>query len=199
MDEQYSFAADVAKWVEETKGTQDERVRKVGMTILGLLIQRSPVGDPKRWKINRAYALSSAHASAVNAAQRKANGGRLKRGQKKKASALVKFSTKDGKRVSFRQRGWAAKNYTGGRFRGNWQVTFGRPADGAIDRIDKTGTATLEAGNAILATFDGTKEVSIWFTNNVPYARRLEYGWSQQAPIGIIRPTVAEINAKGAT
>lgn len=191
---QYGFAADVGRWVAEMKGTQEQAVRAIGMQILGRLIELSPVGDPKRWKINRAFALSSAHASAVNAAQRRANGGRLKPGQKKKPSALVSFTTSKG-HVTFRQRGWAAKNYTGGRFRGNWQVTFDRPASQAIDRIDKVGNATLRAGDAVLATFnDGV--MSVWFTNNVPYARRLEYGWSQQAPSGIVRVVVAELRTK---
>lgn len=215
MDEQYSFAVDVAKWVEETKGTQDERVRKVGMTILGLLIKRSPVGDPKRWKVNQPAYWANMTASEANAIKRKHNQHVLQRNRNLKRSLassvisgsisgkqyrkLYKTNMTKGKRLTALRKYHAPEGYTGGRFRGNWQVSFGRPADGEIDRIDKTGTATLEAGNAILATFDGTKEVSIWFTNNVPYARRLEYGWSQQAPIGIIRPTVAEVNAKGAT
>lgn len=195
MAEEYHFALDVARWVEKMKGTQDEAIRAIGMQILGRIIERSPVGDPKRWKINRAYALSVQHAKKVNAAQRIKNGGRLKRGQKKHASALVSFKTKSGQ-VTFRQRGWAAKEYTGGRFRGNWQVTFNRPAANEINRIDKSGKQTLEAGNAILATFDADQHTSIWFTNNVPYARRLEYGWSGQAPEGIVRVTVAQFRGK---
>lgn len=195
MAEQYHFAAAIAKWVEQTKLDNDKAVRAVGMQILGRIIEISPVGDPKRWKINRAFALAQEHASRVNAAQRKKNGGRLKRGQKKHASVLISSMTKKGQ-VTFRQRGWAAKNYTGGRFRGNWQVSFDRPVENAIDRIDKTGRATLAAGNAVLAEFEAGKYTSIWFTNNVPYARRLEYGWSKQAPAGVVRVVVAEINSK---
>ena len=153
------------------------------------------MGDPRRWKINRAYALARQHANKVNAAQRRKNGGKLKRGQKKHASVLVSFKTKNGN-ITFRQRGWAAKNYAGGRFRGNWQVTFDRPAVGAIDRVDKAGTATLAAGREVLAHYDSGEYGSIWFTNNVPYAQRLEYGWSKQAPAGIVRVVAAEINSK---
>lgn len=195
MAEVYSFAATIATWVDKTKENNDKAVRAYGMQILGRLIEISPVGDPRRWKINRAYALARQHANKVNAAQRRKNGGKLKRGQKKHASVLISFKTKNGN-VTFRQRGWAAKNYTGGRFRGNWQVTFDRPAVGAIDRVDKAGTATLAAGREVLAHYDSGEYGSIWFTNNVPYAQRLEYGWSKQAPAGIVRVVAAEINSK---
>lgn len=195
MAEVYSFAATIATWVDKTKENNDKAVRAYGMQILGRLIEISPVGDPRRWKINRAYALAREHANKVNAAQRRKNGGKLKRGQKKHASVLISFKTKNGN-VTFRQRGWAAKNYTGGRFRGNWQVTFDRPAVGAIDRVDKAGTATLAAGREVLAHYDSGEYGSIWFTNNVPYAQRLEYGWSKQAPAGIVRVVAAEINSK---
>ena len=195
MAEVYSFAATIATWVDKTKENNDKAVRAYGMQILGRLIEISPVGDPRRWKINRAYALAREHANKANAAQRRKNGGKLKRGQKKHASVLVSFKTKNGN-VTFRQRGWAAKNYTGGRFRGNWQVTFDRPAVGAIDRVDKAGAATLAAGREVLAHYDSGEYGSIWFTNNVPYAQRLEYGWSKQAPAGIVRVVAAEINSK---
>ncbi|ANY29738.1 tail completion or Neck1 protein [Escherichia phage Gluttony] len=195
MAEVYSFAATIATWVDKTKENNDKAVRAYGMQILGRLIEISPVGDPRRWKINRAYALARQHANKVNAAQRRKNGGKLKRGQKKHAGVLVSFKTKNGN-VTFRQRGWAAKNYTGGRFRGNWQVTFDQPAVGAIDRVDKAGTATLAAGREVLAHYDSGEYGSIWFTNNVPYAQRLEYGWSKQAPAGVVRVVAAEINSK---
>lgn len=195
MAEVYSFAATIATWVDKTKENNDKAVRAYGMQILGRLIEISPVGDPRRWEINKAYAMARQHANKVNAAQRRKNGGKLKRGQKKHASVLISFKTKNGN-VTFRQRGWAAKNYTGGRFRGNWQVTFDRPAVGAIDRVDKAGTATLAAGREVLAHYDSGEYGSIWFTNNVPYAQRLEYGWSKQAPAGIVRVVAAEINSK---
>lgn len=31
-------------------------------------------------------------------------------------------------------------------------------------------------------------------TNNLPYAERLEYGWSNQAPQGMVRVNVARFN-----
>lgn len=191
------FAAAVRLYCDQVK--QDElpsAIRAQALAILQAIIERSPVGDPKRWKINRAYAMSLEHTSRVNAAQRRANGGRLKKGQKKSASALIEFTTKEGKHVRFRQRGWAAKNYTGGRFRGNWQVTFNTPATGTVERIDKTGNATLAAGSTVLSTLDIDSVTSIWYTNNVAYAKRLEDGWSGQAPAGILAVVAAAYIAR---
>lgn len=37
----------------------------------------------------------------------------------------------------------------------------------------------------------------IEFTNNVPYIIYLEYGWSKQAPLGMMRISVAEVKASG--
>ena len=34
-------------------------------------------------------------------------------------------------------------------------------------------------------------ENKITLTNNLPYAQRLEYGWSQQAPQGFVRVNVS--------
>lgn len=191
------FAAAVRLYCDQVK--QDElpsAIRAQALAILQAIIERSPVGDPKRWKINRAYAMSLEHTSRVNAAQRRANGGRLKKGQKKSASALIEFTTKEGKHVRFRQRGWAAKSYTGGRFRGNWQVTFNAPATGTVERIDKTGNATLAAGSTVLSTLDINSVTSIWYTNNVAYAKRLEDGWSGQAPAGILAVVAAAYIAR---
>lgn len=77
-----------------------------------------------------------------------------------------------------------------GRFRGNWQVAIAQPATGQLSRDDKSGSATVQAGLSVVA---GAKAGGvIWITNNLPYARRLENGWSDQAPAGMVRLTVNE-------
>lgn len=81
--------------------------------------------------------------------------------------------------------------YVGGRFRGNWQVTFGAQAISETGRIDAGGGETLRAGQAVLAAYQNGVS-SIWLTNTVPYAYRLEIGWSDQAPKGVARVTAAE-------
>jgi hypothetical protein len=76
-----------------------------------------------------------------------------------------------------------------GRFRGNWQVGLNAPVAGQLARLDKSGAVTIAAGNQILshASAGGV----IYLNNNLPYAQRLEYGWSKQAPSGMVRITAA--------
>lgn len=81
--------------------------------------------------------------------------------------------------------------YVGGRFRGNWQVTFNAPATAETGRIDPEGDATLRTGQALINAYNSAIN-SIWLTNTVPYAIPLEYGHSSQAPAGMARVTVAE-------
>lgn len=88
--------------------------------------------------------------------------------------------------------GYAPKGYVGGRFRGNWQVTFDVPATGELDRIDPSGMETLKDGIEQIGQYTCGVQ-SVYFTNNVPYSVRLEFGHSKQAPNGIVR--VATLNA----
>lgn len=89
--------------------------------------------------------------------------------------------------------GNAPKNYVGGRFRGNWQITFDKPATGKINRIDPSGADTLREGIAQIGEFNCAVK-SVYFTNNLPYSVKLEFGHSTQAPNGIVR--VAALNAQ---
>jgi hypothetical protein len=77
-----------------------------------------------------------------------------------------------------------------GRARANWQVGIGTAPSGEVTQRDKTGEATVSAGNQKLGTFKCGP--SIWFANNLPYAVPLEYGWSKQAPGGMVRLAAAE-------
>ncbi|EPI9101755.1 HK97 gp10 family phage protein [Salmonella enterica subsp. enterica serovar Newport] len=76
-----------------------------------------------------------------------------------------------------------------GRFRMNWMASGGTPADGTTDATDKSGTAaTSNATNFVLNAADWH---AFTLTNNLPYAHRLEYGWSRQAPQGMVRTNVS--------
>lgn len=85
----------------------------------------------------------------------------------------------------------APKNYVGGRFRGNWQLSIGSPATGILDLVDKDGSATKAAHAGVIATAKAGGQ--FYLTNNLPYAIRLENGWSRnQAPLGMVAITVVE-------
>ncbi|MBX3490904.1 HK97 gp10 family phage protein [Parvibaculum sp.] len=75
-----------------------------------------------------------------------------------------------------------------GRFRGNWQVAIGNVPTGTLEIDDKEGTATVSRAQA--EAMQLTPGESIFLINNLPYARALEYGHSDQAPRGMVRITV---------
>lgn len=81
------------------------------------------------------------------------------------------------------------KGYTGGRFRANWQYGEGVVPLGASSAIDPTGAVSLARIAAIKPEAAGKVH---YLTNNLPYAMRLETGWSKQAPGGMVALAVRE-------
>lgn len=75
-----------------------------------------------------------------------------------------------------------------GRFRMNWMASGGNPASGVTDATDKSGN--IATGNATSFVLKAADWREFTLTNNLPYAQRLEYGWSQQAPAGVVRTNV---------
>lgn len=75
-----------------------------------------------------------------------------------------------------------------GRFRGNWQTTGVTPATGLIAGVDPTGNKAVNSAATFITNAPGWDTFTL--TNNLPYAERLEYGWSKQAPSGIVRVNV---------
>lgn len=76
-----------------------------------------------------------------------------------------------------------------GRFRMNWMASGGTPAAGTTDATDKSGNIAI--GNATSFVLKAADWHEFTLTNNLPYAQRLEYGWSQQAPAGMVRTNVS--------
>ena len=87
----------------------------------------------------------------------------------------------------------APAGYVGGRARANWQ--YGNLAGAGIPEqplpdIDATGRASIDRIAA------GIPEQALgtvhYVVNSLPYIRRLEDGWSRQAPSGMVGITVIE-------
>ena len=78
-----------------------------------------------------------------------------------------------------------------GRFRGNWNVSFGVPVAGP-DLIDPSGQATIARGTAVIMGM--SVPTVVWVSNHLPYAEALENGHSQQAPAGVVAVTFAELS-----
>jgi len=79
-----------------------------------------------------------------------------------------------------------------GRFRANWQATINAPASNTLN----TTQSTVANISVTKATQQYKIDKVLFLTNNLDYAERLEYGYSQQAPSGWVRTNV--INAQKA-
>ncbi len=167
-----TFAADVKAFCDKAQIRSDEALRAIAIELLGRVVTRSPVGNPELWAANQT-AVEGRKAAIAGATQ---NGRTISKGRLQASFPLT-----------------AGSGYVGGRFRGNWQVTFEAPATGPIDNIDPSGGTTLAIGSAELS---GAKiGTTIYLVNCLPYAERLEFGWSKQAPAGVVRVTVAEFQS----
>lgn len=81
-----------------------------------------------------------------------------------------------------------------GRFRMNWQVGVGERPQGELP-LESGGQA---GGDVVRQLNDLEREVRpIFVVNNLPYSERLEDGYSQQAPEGIVAVTVSEMRTYG--
>jgi hypothetical protein len=90
---------------------------------------------------------------------------------------------------------WASAppaGYTGGQAKGNWQASIGSPETGTTSTIDKSGAATIASINGKVQNAPG----NVWYlTNNLPYvSTALEYGSSTQAPTGMVRISLRELD-----
>lgn len=176
-----SFSLDLSRFVEKAKGNTEQVVQKVAIDLISAVINRSPVGNPELWAANQQAAEYNLEVLRYNQALRNDpdnldKAGRLKRGLKVNDSMDI----------------LGADGYVGGRFRGNWQVTFETGATGSLDRIDPQGADTIRAAAGVVMGFTSAIG-SIWAVNNLPYGPRLEFeGWSSQAPSGMVRISVNE-------
>lgn len=76
------------------------------------------------------------------------------------------------------------KGYLGGHFRANWQLGVGVMPQGERAGVDPNGTVALPG---IIAEIPEQASGKVYFLgNNTPYSRRIEDGWSRQAPQGLV-------------
>ncbi|MDR0216188.1 MAG: HK97 gp10 family phage protein [Comamonas sp.] len=75
-----------------------------------------------------------------------------------------------------------------GRFKNNWITSAGPRATGTRSSSSKDGSDSKGQLQEQVAAWKPGQ--TIWILNNLPYAQRLEYGWSQQAPGGMVRLAV---------
>jgi len=81
-----------------------------------------------------------------------------------------------------------------GRFRNNWNASVSGVNYSTTSSIDRSGGQAINKAKGVI---DGLKiGATFYLSNNLPYAKRLEYGWSKQAPSGMIRLSVAELQTR---
>lgn len=116
------------------------------------------------------------------------------------AADLRKFAERTKKSLDDTCRGVAIKWFSStvlstpvdtGRLRGNWLVSQGSPITAELARFDKSGSIVQ---GEIVQSVGGVGTVN-YLVNNLPYAERIEFGWSNQAPSGMVRVNFARIKA----
>lgn len=76
-----------------------------------------------------------------------------------------------------------------GRFNLNWLVGLNRKDSRIINRTDLGKTIAISTGGAIIKKHKSFG--SIWISNNLPYARKLNQGHSSQAPANFVEKATA--------
>lgn len=78
-----------------------------------------------------------------------------------------------------------------GRFRANWNVSLGVPNYETTDSTAESRSRAQVQGVMMVAL-----NRVVYLSNGLPYAAKLEYdGWSKQAPAGMVRVTMAELDS----
>lgn len=90
------------------------------------------------------------------------------------------------------------KGYVGGAFRRDWQLEINQRPVGvaASGPSGDTGGDAINAAVGKLLGLNLSTLRAIYITNTRPYAQRLETGWSRQAPVGVVAPAKAAVEAR---
>jgi hypothetical protein len=78
-----------------------------------------------------------------------------------------------------------------GRAKGNWFASINIPSS----ETSETRKESEAISDAMIASNDASGKI-FYLTNNLKYIRPLEYGWSKQAPEGMLRISIAETENK---
>lgn len=78
-----------------------------------------------------------------------------------------------------------------GQARSNWQCSISAPESGTTENTN-SNIAIIKMTDIVLGA--SNEDITYFLTNNLPYIERLENGWSDQAPQGMIKTTIAEFD-----
>lgn len=79
-----------------------------------------------------------------------------------------------------------------GNFRASWLVTEGRP----VYFAETKGSVVKPLSPPVIKVQARSDFPAFYITNGQPYAKRLEDGWSNQAPHGMVKIAVANLRGR---
>lgn len=82
-----------------------------------------------------------------------------------------------------------AEDYRPGSLANNWFAGIGEPSGFGLNPANPSAVDSLSQINAASLIAPGKL---MYIANPLPYARRIEYGWSTQAPQGMVRVSVRD-------
>lgn len=74
-----------------------------------------------------------------------------------------------------------------GRFRANWNLSYG-----SIDTTVTDATSQTRVRGDLAKLLTSPINGVVFLANSLPYAKRLEEGWSKKAPAGMVRVAIGE-------
>lgn len=210
------FGNEVRAGIDEMQQELNDTLRAFYIELFTQIIMRSPVGNPRNWKVNASKVAHNDKANAANRRIRTINASRksynadsirwansrIIAGAMSKREANKFMRSRKLKRVALKKtkKIWRPKGYQGGGFRGAWQFSFDGPIDADIERLDPSGSIATGALVTALEGLDIKAQGKVWFCNNKPYSEAIEFGvagksplypiWSRQAPRGVVRITL---------
>lgn len=78
-----------------------------------------------------------------------------------------------------------------GAYRASWHISEGKPVYRWVGRQPRNAP---ELEMPIMPQLSTKFYRKFYVTNGAPYAYRLEYGWSEQAPLGVMRNALRMLN-----
>ena len=79
-----------------------------------------------------------------------------------------------------------------GRAKGNWKIGYKEDSDVQLTNWANDESGELRAASFLSEKTEGSPRINIY--NNLPYIERLENGWSNQAPTGMIALSFKEFD-----
>ncbi len=172
------FSIALTAWCEATKSDIDRVCRETVFKTFSGLIGMSPVGNPELWAANSLRVNHNKFVDSYNTMLRTDPRNLNARGYLR---PVLKAR---------RQRMRAGRGYVGGRFISAWTVSCSpNVMPPPLNQVDPGGKETIERGKIVLRSFKAGGV--IWIVDPLPYATRLEFGHSRQAPAGLVRVTLA--------